>query len=81
MINLGLIDLLLLLVLFFSLLYSLRMHNLLPIAAMLIIILLNELERLAPGTMTTLGKAIHNIDAINEQLPHIRISPIITIQS
>ena len=81
MINIGLIDLLLLLVLFFSLLYSIRTHNLLPIAAMLIIILLIELERLAPGTMTALGKAIHSIDAINEQLPHIRISPIITIQS
>jgi hypothetical protein len=31
--------------------------------------------------MTALGKAIHRIDVINEQLPHIQISPIITIQS
>ena len=80
MINLGLIDLLLLLVLFVSFLYSLRTHNLLPFSAILIIILLIELERLVPGTMTALGKGIHSIDEINAQLPHIRILPIVTIQ-
>ena len=80
MINIGLIDLLLLLALFGSFLYSLRRHNLLPFSAILIIILLIELERLVPGTMTALGKAIHTIDTVNAQLPHISILPIITIQ-
>lgn len=80
MINLGLIDLLLLVVLFLSFLYALRGRNLLPFSAMLIIVLLVEVERLVPGTMTALGKGIHNIDAVNAQLPHIRILPIVTIQ-
>ena len=80
MINIGLIDLLLLLILIGSFFYSLRMHNLLPFSVILIIILLIELERLVPGTMTALGRAFHTIDEINEQLPHIRISPIVSIQ-
>ncbi len=80
MINLGFIDLLLLVVLFVSFLYALRARNLLPFWAVLIIIILIELERLVPGTMTALGKAIHTIDAVNAQLPHIQILPIITIQ-
>ena len=80
MINLGLIDLLLLVLLFISFLYSLRTRNLLPISAMLIIILLIESERLVPGTMAALGKGIHSIDTINAQLPHIRILPIVSIQ-
>jgi hypothetical protein len=81
MINIGLIDLLLLAILVIALVYSLRGHNLLPFAAILVIVLLIELERLAPGAMVALGNAIHEIDVINEQLPHIQISPIVTIQS
>lgn len=80
MINLGLIDLLLLVILFVSFLYALRAHYLLPFSAILIVILLIELERLVPGTMTAIGKAIHSIDVVNAQLPHIRIQPIVTIQ-
>lgn len=80
MINIGLIDLLLLVILFVSFLYALRARNLLPFVAILIIILLIELERLVPGTMTALGKGIHTIDTINAQLPHIRVQPIVTIQ-
>jgi len=80
MINLGLIDLLLLVVLFVSFVYALRARNLLPFSVILILILLIELERLVPGTMTALGKAIHTIDLVNAQLPHIQIQPIITIK-
>jgi hypothetical protein len=80
MINLGVIDVLLLLFLAGMLFRALRTHNLLPFFIALTIILLIELERLIPGTMTALGNGIHTIDAFNEQLPHIEISPIITIK-
>ncbi len=80
MINLGFIDLLLLVILAASFMYALRARNLLPFWAILIIIILIELERLVPGTMTALGKGIHTIDTVNAQLPHIQILPIITIQ-
>ena len=80
MINIGLIDLLLLLVLVGSFIYSLRVHNLLLFAVVFVIIILIEVERLVPGTMTALGQAFRTVDTINEQLPHIQISPIVSIQ-
>lgn len=80
MINLGVIDILLLIVLAGTLFQALRTRNLLPFFIVLIIILLIELERLIPGTMTALGNAIHSIDVVNEKLPHVQISPIVTIK-
>ncbi len=80
MINLGIIDLLLLLALLGSFVYALRRRRLLPFTIILIVVLLIELERLVPGTMTGIGNAIHTIDVANAQMPHIQIQPIITIQ-
>lgn len=80
MINLGLIDLLLLVILIVAFVYALRRRGWLIFAIVLIVILLIELERLVPGTMTALGDAIHAIDQVNAQLPHIQIQPIITVQ-
>lgn len=80
MINLGVIDVLLLLVLVGMLFQALRTRNLLPFFITLFIILLIELERFVPGTMAALGNGIRSIDAMNENLPHIQISPIITIK-
>ncbi len=80
MINLGLIDLLLLVILFAAFVYALRRRGWLTFAIVLIVILLIELERLAPGTLTALGDAIHAIDKVNAQLPHVQIQPIITVQ-
>jgi hypothetical protein len=79
MINLGLIDLLLLVILISSFLAAFRRRNLLTFSIILIIILLIEFERLAPGTMSALGRAIHSIDVVNAQLPHIQIQPIVSI--
>ncbi len=80
MINLGLIDLLLLVILVAAFMYALRRRGWLTFAIVLIVILLIELERLAPGTLTALGNAIHAIDKVNAQLPHVQIQPIITVQ-
>ncbi len=79
MINLGLIDLLLLVILFVSFVFAIRRRTWLAFAIILVIILFIELERLLPGTMTAIGNAIHSIDALNAQLPHVQIQPIITI--
>jgi len=80
MINLGVIDIILLLVLAGMLFRALRTRNLLPFFITLFIILLIELERLVPGMMAALGNGIRSIDVVNKQLPHIEISPIITIK-
>jgi len=80
MINLGFIDVLLLVLLLLTFWRAIRTHNLLPFIISLIIVLLIELERLVPGTMAFMGNAIRTIDLVNEQLPHIQISPIITIK-
>ena len=80
MINIGLIDLLLLVILFVSFLYTFRTRNLLSFAIILVIILIIEVERLVPGTMTALSRGIHAIDVVNAQLPHIQIQPIVSIQ-
>ena len=81
MISLGLIDLLLMVVLLVTLFSAIRTHTVLPFAIVLTFVLLIELERFAPGSLTAMQSAIRDIDTINEQLPHIQISPIVTIQS
>ena len=77
MINLGLIDLLLVVVLFISFVRAIRTRNLLSFSLILIIIVLIELERLSPGISTALNKGIHTIDLVNAHLPHIQIQPVI----
>ncbi len=76
MINLGLIDLLLLVILFISFVRAMRTRNLLTFSLILIVIVLIELERLSPGAARTLNKAIHEIDQINAALPHVQIQPV-----
>jgi hypothetical protein len=80
MINLGLIDLLLLVLLFGSFVYAIRGRHVVQFAIILVIVLLIEFERLVPGTMTAIGNVIHSIDVFNAQLPHLQIQPIVTIQ-
>jgi hypothetical protein len=77
MINLGLIDLLLLVILFISFVRAIRTRNLFAFSLILIIIVLIELERLSPGISNVLNKAIHAIDKVNAQLPHIQIKPVL----
>jgi hypothetical protein len=80
MISLGLIDVLLIIVLLVTFFGALRTHTILPFALVLTLVIMIELERFAPGSLTAVQSAIRRIDAINEQLPHIQIAPIVTIQ-
>ena len=80
MINLGVIDIFLLLVLLAILGYSSRQRDRMPFYVALVLFLIIELERLVPGTLKTIGDGIHSIDAANASLPHVEIQPIITIQ-
>ncbi len=80
MINLGLIDVLILIILIVSFLYAIRGRHWLQFAIVLVIVIFIELERLAPGTMAGIGSTIHAIDAINAQLPHVQIQPVISVQ-
>ena len=81
MINLGLIDLLLIILLLVTFFSGLRTHSMLPFALTLALVVLIEMERFAPGSLTAMQSAIRGIDSINEQLPHIQISPIVVIRS
>ncbi len=76
MINLGLIDVVLLLILFISFVRAMRTRNLLTFSLILIVIVLIELGRLSPVAASDLNRAIHDIDRVNAQLPHIQIRPI-----
>lgn len=80
MINLGLIDIFMLVLLILVYVYSARRRMMLPFYVTLVLMLLIELERLVPGVLTFLGNAVHGIDAANAQLPHVEISPIVTIK-
>jgi cell shape-determining protein MreC len=81
MISLGFIDLLLIVILVATFILAIRSHTILPFAIVLVLVLFIELERFAPGSLTTMQSAIRGIDSVNEKLPHIQISPLITIQS
>ncbi len=76
MINLGLIDLALFVILFITFVRAMRTRNLLTFSIVLIVIVLIELSRLSPVAAADLNKAIHDIDKVNAQLPHIQIRPI-----
>lgn len=79
MLNLGVIDILLLVLLLSVFFYSARRHELFPFYVTLVIVALIEIERLIPGTLNLIGNVIRGIDAVNATLPHISIQPIVTI--
>ena len=81
MISFGLIDLLLIFLLLATFFSALRTRTILPFAITLVIVFLIELERFAPGSLGAMQGMIRGINSINAQLPHIQISPIVTIQS
>jgi len=79
MISFGLIDLLLIILLLATFLSAIRTRTILPFIILLMIVIMIELERFAPGSLTAIQSMIRGIDSINAQLPHIQISPIVTI--
>jgi hypothetical protein len=80
MINLGLIDIFMVLLLILMYVYSARRRTMWPFYVTLVLLVLIELERLVPGVLVAMGNAVHGIDAVNAQLPHVQISPIVTIK-
>lgn len=80
MINLGVIDIVFLLILIGAFAFAARRRSMPIFYAALILIVLIELERLLPGMLTAAGNAVHGIDVFNQQLPHVEISPVITIK-
>jgi hypothetical protein len=80
MITLGIVDLLLILMLILAvvLAYKRRATALTLLVAVVLIVVLAE--RLAPGTMASVGNAIHGIDRVNDQGPHLAIQPIIRLE-
>ena len=80
MINLGVIDILMLVLLLGVFFYAARKHEMLSFYVALVLVVLIEVERLVPGTLKVVGDAIRGIDTVNAGLPHVEIAPIITIK-
>ncbi len=80
MINLGVVDIVLLVLLVSVAFYARRRRDMLIFYVALVVVVLIEVERLVPGTLKTLGDGIRGIDAVNATLPHVEISPIIVIK-
>jgi hypothetical protein len=76
-INLGLMDIILLVILVLALVYANRKKSMTPFYIVLAVLVFIEFERLFPGVFPAL---VRGMDAINAQLPHVEISPIITIR-
>jgi hypothetical protein len=77
MINLGLFDIVLLIALVLAYVYSRRRHMTWPFVTVLVLLILIQVERLFPGLLAGM---VHGMDGVNAQLPHVQISPIITIK-
>ncbi len=80
MITLGVVDLILIL-LFIFMIYNISRRRGLGLSILIAVILLVViLERLEPGTMTSIGLAIRGLDQVNAVGPHIQFQPIIRFQ-
>ncbi len=80
MINLGIVDLVLI-VLFVVMIYSSFRRRGLGLTILIAVLLLVVIvERLAPGTLASIGTVIGGIDQVNAAGPHLEIQPIVTFQ-
>ena len=65
MINLGIIDIFMLVLLALVYVFSMRKRMIWPFYVTLVLLVLIELERLVPGLLIALGNAVHGIDSVN----------------
>lgn len=80
MIILGIVDLILI-VLFVLMIYSSFRRRGLGLTILIAVLLLVVIvERLAPGTLASIGTAISGIDQVNAAGPHLEIQPIVHFQ-
>ncbi len=80
MISIGIVDLILIVLLAIAIFASGKRKattfSVLIVAILIVVIF----ERVAPGTLTSIGNAIHGIDQVNDAGPHITIQPIVRFQ-
>ena len=80
MINLGIVDLILILLFVLMVYLSLRRRGLGVSILIAVLLLAVILERLVPGTLASIGNAIRGIDQVNVAGPHLAIQPIVSFQ-
>jgi hypothetical protein len=80
MIDLGIVDLILILLFVLMIYLSLRRRGLGLSILIAVLLLAVILERLAPGTLASIGNAIRGIDQVNAAGPHLEIQPIVRFQ-
>jgi hypothetical protein len=80
MINLGVVDLILI-VLFVLMIYFAARRSGLGLAVLIAVLLVAVIiERLVPGMLASIGNAIRGMDQLNAAGPHLEIQPIVRFQ-
>ncbi len=80
MISLGIVDIVLILLILIALYSAIRRRGVGASLLVALILLMILIERLAPGTLASIGNAIHSLDQVNNAGPHVTIEPIIRFQ-
>ena len=80
MINLGILDLILIVLFVLMVYFSFRRRALGLSILIAILLFVLIVERLAPGALASIGTAISGIDQINAAGPHLEIQPIVRFQ-
>lgn len=80
MINLGIVDLVLIVLFVLMIYFSFRRRRLGATVLIALLLLVVIAERLVPGTLASTGTVISKLDQVNAAGPHLEIQPIVHIQ-
>ncbi len=75
--TLGIVDLVLIALLGVAIYQASRRRGRGAAILIIIILVIILIERLVPGTLASIGAAIHGLDQVNAAGPHLTIQPII----
>ena len=80
MINLGIVELVLLFLLLLAVFLAIKGRGIgvSVLVALVLVVVLSE--RLAPGTLASLGSEIRGIDRVDNAGPHVTIQPIVRFE-
>ncbi len=80
MISIGIVDVILIALLIAAIIASGKRQATALSVLIVAILLVVMIERVAPGTLASVGTAIRGIDQVNDAGPHLTIQPIINIE-
>ncbi len=80
MISLGIVDVILIVLLVLAIYLASKRRQLALSILVAVLLVAVMTERLAPGTLSSVGSAIHGIDRVNDAGPHMTIQPIVRFE-